>query len=353
MSDLKDQPNKSKKPADTAFKQQRLPAWQPILTARNVMPIFFALAIAFIPIGIGLLFLTNQVQEFNYDYTYCKSSSDMTRTCADIIGNYRNLSCDCKITFSLENHFSPNVYMYYGLTNYYQNHRRYVKSRDDFQLLGILSNTPSRDCHPYDFDDNKPIAPCGAIANSLFSDVLKLKYNTIDVPLLRTGIAWPSDKNVKYQNPPGDLKIAFKDYAKPVDWHLNIWELDIENPSNNGFENEDLIVWMRTAALPDFRKLYRRIDHSSDTFKNGLPIGNYTLSIEYNYPVAGFGGTKSFILSNTSFTGGKNYFLGYAYIVAGCISFFLGLLFMVIHIKYKSSVNLGNVVIVPPSTSYN
>lgn len=46
---------------DTAFKQQRLPAWQPILTARNVMPIFFGVAVAFIPIGIGLLYLTNLV----------------------------------------------------------------------------------------------------------------------------------------------------------------------------------------------------------------------------------------------------------------------------------------------------
>lgn len=67
--------------------------------------------------------------------------------------------------------------MYYGLTNYYQNHRRYVKSRDDFQLLGKLSRTPSSDCAPYDYSDNKPIAPCGAIANSLFSG--KLIYNNI------------------------------------------------------------------------------------------------------------------------------------------------------------------------------
>lgn len=59
--------------------------------------------------------------------------------------------------------------MYYGLTNYYQNHRRYVKSRDDFQLLGKLSKTPSSDCAPYDYHNDKPIAPCGAIANSLFS----------------------------------------------------------------------------------------------------------------------------------------------------------------------------------------
>lgn len=62
---------------------------------------------------------------------------------------------------------------------------------------------------------------------------------------------------------------------------MNIWELDTENPSNNGFKNEDLIVWMRTAALPDFRKLYRRIDHSNE-FEIGLPKGNYTLHIKYS-----------------------------------------------------------------------
>lgn len=75
--------------------------------------------------------------------------------------------------------------------------------------------------------------------------------------------------------------LAFKDFAKPSNWQLNIWELDTENPSNNGFKNEDLIVWMRTAALPDFRKLYRRIDHSN-RFEIGLPKGNYTLQIKYS-----------------------------------------------------------------------
>jgi len=30
--------------------------------------------------------------------------------------------------------------MYYGLSNFYQNHRRYVKSRDDSQLNGDLNS---------------------------------------------------------------------------------------------------------------------------------------------------------------------------------------------------------------------
>lgn len=75
---------------------------------------------------------------------------------------------------------------------------------------------------------------------------------------------------------------AFKDYARPLLWKKNIWDLDPENDENNGFQNEDLIVWMRTAALPTFRKLYRRIDHSQEAYKDGLPKGNYTLKVEYS-----------------------------------------------------------------------
>ena len=71
--------------------------------------------------------------------------------------------------------------------------------------------------------------------------------------------------------------------VKPRDWHKNLWELDETNPENNGLQNEDLIVWMRTAALPNFRKLYRKVDHSSnEQFKNGLPAGTYTLDIDYS-----------------------------------------------------------------------
>lgn len=50
---------------DSAFKQQRLPAWQPILTAGTVLPTFFIIGVAFIPIGIGLLHFSNNVKCFS------------------------------------------------------------------------------------------------------------------------------------------------------------------------------------------------------------------------------------------------------------------------------------------------
>ena len=61
--------------------------------------------------------------------------------------------------------------MYYGLDNFYQNHRRYVKSRDDKQLQGKDIDTVDSDCAPFDKDGETDMiyAPCGAIANSLFN----------------------------------------------------------------------------------------------------------------------------------------------------------------------------------------
>ena len=64
-----------------------------------------------------------------------------------------------------------SVYFYYGLINYYQNHRRYVKSRDDNQLLG-KTDAVSSDCQPYQKplnNSNADYTPCGAIANSKFN----------------------------------------------------------------------------------------------------------------------------------------------------------------------------------------
>jgi len=343
MLGIEDPSEQKNRPSGSAFKQQKLPAWQPILTAGTVLPTFFLIGIAFIPIGFGLLMSSNQVREKKIEYTHCPADQHSNISCAEIIEKNPGADCTCTLKFTLEEDFERDVYIYYGLTNFYQNHRRYVKSRDDKQLLGHRGN-PSSDCEPFAWDkDHRPIVPCGAIANSLFNDTFELwrydppRQKPSAVPVVITGIAWATDKNSKFKNPPGDLEKTYKDSAKPPNWQKKIWNLDT-NKANNGFQNEALIIWMRTAALPTFRKLYGRINHSADDpLRAALPRGTYTVKIRYSYPVTSFKGTKRIIISNTSWLGGKNPFLGIAYITVGFVCLLLSGLFLFIHRRFGKS----------------
>jgi hypothetical protein len=46
---------------DSSFRQQRLKAWQPILTPATVLPTFLLVGILFVPLGGVLLYGSNQV----------------------------------------------------------------------------------------------------------------------------------------------------------------------------------------------------------------------------------------------------------------------------------------------------
>jgi hypothetical protein len=65
------------------------------------------------------------------------------------------------------------VYMYYRLTEFYQNHRQYIKNVDPAQLLGtpVDVGTAKSNCDPVatNADASKIIYPCGLIANSMFN----------------------------------------------------------------------------------------------------------------------------------------------------------------------------------------
>ena len=283
--------------------QQKLPAWQPVFTAKSILPFFFTIGILFLAIGLSVFFSTKNLLEFKVDYTNCQN--DQGIECKDIL-KYDNDTlqslCQCEVVIEIEEIMEAPIYLYYGLTNFYQNHRRYVSSKDYGQLLGDVEKVPSEDCYPFDEIDSKPIVPCGAIANSLFSGnyskaslvdsnwnvrvyllpdrITLFDPNGLEIKMNRTGIAWPSDKNHKFKNPQvpdgyDSLAAYLRNVtSKPKRWIKNLWELDLENENNNGLQNEDLIVWMRTAAFPNFRKLHRIIE-------SDLSPGNYTFDIEY------------------------------------------------------------------------
>ena len=120
------------------------------------------------------------------------------------------------------------------------------------------------------------------------SDTFILELKTVSsgwivVNMTYKNIAWKSDRDTKFRNPPGNLTAAFRNYAKPRNWPKPVYELDPAHPDNNGFLNQDFIVWMRTSAFSTFRKLYRIVDHSArKELKDGLPKGTYRLRINYS-----------------------------------------------------------------------
>jgi len=85
----------------------------------------------------------------------------------------------CIIQFNVLADLEPSVFIYYKLTNFFQNHRRYVKSLDSKQLKGAAvtpKDLNNGNCKPLATDSNgKAIYPCGLIANSIFNGTLALR----------------------------------------------------------------------------------------------------------------------------------------------------------------------------------
>jgi len=240
----------------------------------------------------------------------------------------------CIIQFDVPANLSPSILLYFKLTNFYQNHRRYVKSFDSSQLTGT-ARTPSQlnsgNCKPVATTNNLPIYPCGLIANSIFNDtfsnltLLNLSQGaSSNYTLSEKGIAWPGEAK-KYVSRPGYHDLT--QVAPPPNWMRRF-----PNGYSNSTPPPDLRAdehfqnWMRTAGLPTFTKLYSRND--VDT----LVKGRYEIVIGMNFPVRSYKGTKSVVISTVAWIGGKNPFLGWAYIASSAVFVALAILGTIRHL---------------------
>ena len=288
-------------------------ALRPIPTIKSTTLCLEMIGIIFIIIGIIIVALSNKIVEIEIRY-------DNLENCK-VITNSDNSTCE--YNFTIEKNMKKNVFVYYRLKKFYQNHRRYIKSKSNKQLKGNImkENEIKDDCDPiilnkdiYDgvkslngeiLDPNGVAHPCGLIAKSFFNDSFEIikQGGNEEIIILGNDIAWKVDKE-KYH--------------------------DSENYGSHQWmsvEDERFMVWMRPAALPDFRKPWGRIERD-------LSEGNYTLIINNRYPVKSFDGEKYFILSTVNSFGGKNYFLGILYLVLGGISIISGILFWFGYKKY-------------------
>lgn len=319
------------RPPDNAFQQQKLKAWQPLLTPSWVIGTFSAVGVLFVALGVIIIDASGGIFEFETAYQdepMCPNGNKTTCT----PGSTGNIELTLgPFTRDIK---GEDLFFYYKLTNFYQNHRRYVKSRSDPQLQGELGvNLDS--CAPLDTwkDPNdanaveKTLYPCGLIANSVFTDefdnakLVKASdpSNPVDISAYfnSENIAWPSDKN------------KFTDRALQSD-ETNIGPGGFALPQ---VTDPHFMVWMRTAGLPTFKKLYAIFENSvlsenNLEFKKGDVL---KINVKNVFKVKDFGGEKFAVISTTSWLGGKNSFLGYSYVIVGVICLVLAVLFFAKH----------------------
>ena len=280
---------------DSRFKQQRLPAWRPVPTINSIIVVFSVFGVIFIILGIVLLVYSKKVHstEIRYD-----NECDLNSTCTKI--------------FKLEENIDKPVFVYYQLDGFYQNSRRYLKSKNIDQLRGIKETT--EDCEPCqkikDMDlpnliaaDNNSILndsfsaiPCGLMAKTFFNDTFEFTINNSSVLVDESNIAFDKDRDLYKKN-----------FDLSRQWH--------------DLTDEHFLVWMRPSGLPNPRKLWGKIDQ--DLKKDDT----ITVNINNYYNVAPYKGKKKIILSNATVFGGKNNFLGISYIVVGCLSILCAIIF--------------------------
>ena len=277
------------------FKQQNLPAWRPVPTILSIVIVFAIFGILFIILGIVLLIYSNKVKSAEIEYTDC--------TLGEI----------CNKQSTLENDIDSPVFVYYQLNGFFQNSRRYVKSKETDQLTGDDISVHD-ECEPAEknkemgfspsqtaldgsaLDPEAYAVPCGLMAKTFFNDTFSFSIGSTDLTVDETNIAFDKDKKLYDENP--DRSKQWMDMT-----------------------NEHFLVWMRPSGLPNPKKLWGRIDRD---LKQGEKID---IVINNNYDVSHYKGKKKIVLSNATKFGGKNKFLGISYIVVGALSILCAIIF--------------------------
>lgn len=170
---------KPNKPANSDFKQQRLRGCR--LSPNSVVlgSIYLAIGFAFILFGCIVIDEAELVVEVSKRYDdigECKADWRTPRTCI--------------IDIEVDDDMESPIFFYYEINNLYQNHRKYNKNRDIYQLMGESRSESEIEfnCDPVvtmsdlgfytslDLQQDDVANPCGLVSKSYFNDTFTLIY---------------------------------------------------------------------------------------------------------------------------------------------------------------------------------
>lgn len=310
---------KNKKKRGNFILRQEINDYTPRMTSNKILIFYFLFTISFFLCGFIILLQVNSLFYIEIDYSDCTF----------------DLKIPCIKSFVINNTVQSPIYIHYHISEFYNNHKDFVKSKsmnqrqgknEDLNSFSICKNTK----YLYELFDNNTekyvnfygkqlestdySIPCGMIAKSIFNDTYKLMY---------------TDENLgKYK----ELEIERFNITPFYIKDLYNNNPDLENKQWIDMKNESFIIWDLMDSSYDIKKQYGLV-------RGNLNPGYYNISIVNNYNLNVSTSIKKISISQSS-RFGNTLFLGYMFISGGAISLVVSIGILIIQFTNSKKFNI-------------
>jgi hypothetical protein len=299
------------RPTNRTFSEQSQKALRISLSLRSRVIVGFVISAILLISGILCTLAYNSSHEYEQRYDHI---------CP--VGNEE----ECIVSFSIPEELSGRISFSYKLTQFHQNHRRFVYSRSASQLQGVY--VPYSDlsaCKPYRSVDDSPepenwILPSGAFAHFIFNDTIYWDNET--------QLAW-DEWAITFKTEWGWTYMPLsEEYTTGIKWMRNntVFPLSFEYPE----QDPHYIRWMRTDAS---QTVVKEIAICEDCT---IPAGEYEIRVISRYPTSIYGGEKWIVITETMSIGDRSRYLGVVQLVTSGVMFLFTVFLIVVRFAFPT-----------------